>query len=76
MTYFIYSGSINCDNYKSESPKHTIDVVETEEEVIAAYKEFKENTRDDDVAVEFRVFKGEELKLTPIQVETDFKLSK
>ena len=73
QSYIIYYGTVNCDNH-DDYPTHRITTCETEQEVEALYKEFRENIRDDDQNIYFRVFKGHELRLRAVETVTRYKL--
>ena len=72
--YFVFSGSINCDNCDGNHPTHTIRTCQTEFQVLELHKEFVANLRDDDEHVYFKVIEGTERYIEPVKVETQFKL--
>lgn len=71
--YIVYFGTVNCDNHDNY-PTHRITTFQTAEEVEKFYAEFKENIRDDDSKIDFRVFQGNELMLRAIETVTQYKL--
>lgn len=71
--YIVYYGTVNCDNH-DRYPTHRITTFETAEQVEKFYAEFQEQIRDDDDEIIFRVFKGEEMRLTPVETITTYKL--
>lgn len=74
--YFIYHGYVSPDNYdSSEHPTYQLTVKQTESEVIAHHKEFLENLHDECCNEIYRVIKGDELLLKPMQTVTDYKLT-
>lgn len=74
MKYFVYYGTVNCDNYDCY-PTHIIKEFSTSEEVEAFYKEFQEGIRDDDDQIIFRVFGGNELHLSAVETVTEYRLN-
>ena len=72
--FFVYSGKINSDNYGSHT--HGITVFDSETEVLEFYKQFLAEIRTDDTEITFQVIKGVEMKLTPIEQITAYKLDK
>lgn len=74
--YFIYHGYVSADNYDpSERSTYKLTVKETEAEVIAHHKEFLEDLHDECCNEIYRIIKGDELLLKPVQIVTDYKLS-
>lgn len=74
MKYFVYYGTVNCDNHDSY-PTHRVKEFSSSKEVESFYKEFKEGIRDDDSEIIFRIFEGKELNLNPVKTVTEYKLS-
>lgn len=71
--FFVYSGKINSDNY--EGMTHDISAFNSESEVLEFYQEFLAELTEDDTEIKFQVIKGVELKLTPVEKITTYKLS-
>jgi hypothetical protein len=73
--FFVYFGYQDADNY-DRCPLHELVQFETEAEVLKHYKEFYEQTRDNDEAkyVFYRVIKGQELAVGEKARVTEFVL--
>ena len=74
--YYIYSGYVSPDNYdNSEGPSYTIEECHTQEAVIEAKKAFEEDIHDECSYVIFRVFEGDEKKLKPKEIITEWEIT-
>jgi hypothetical protein len=73
MAFIVYFGTVNWDNH-DRYPTHKIIVFETAEAVETFYTNFKNQIRCDDGEIEFRVFKGDEMAIRPIEIVTKYKL--
>lgn len=73
--FYIYHGYVSPDNYdSSESPVYELTEKNTEQEVIEHYKEFLSEIYDECSNVIYRVIKGTELQLRPVEKITDYKM--
>lgn len=74
--FYVYHGYVSPDNYDaSNGPTYVLDEFSTEEEVIAFKEEFDSNLNDETSNVIFRVIKGKELSVEPVEKVTTWKLS-
>ena len=73
--WYIYSGYVSPDNYdSSEMPCYTIEEFKTEDEVLDFKMEFDEGIDKECSHIIFRIFKGEEKKLEPVEVITKYNI--
>jgi len=73
--YYVYYGYVSPDNYDSSNgPTYEIKEIESKAGVIEFKKEFDEEMHDECANIIFRVFKGRECHLEPIEVVKDYKL--
>jgi hypothetical protein len=74
--FYVYYGYVSPDNCDtSDGPTYLLEEFNTEEEVIAFKEEFEENLNDETSHVIFRVIKGKELSVEPVEKVTTWKLS-
>lgn len=71
--FFIYSGTRNPDN--CDEVTHNITILNSEAEVLEFYNQFLADITKEDCDIEFRVIKGVEMKLTPVEKVTTYKLA-
>ncbi len=73
--FFVYCGYVSPDHCDSSySPTYKLLSFNNEQEVLKYKVEFDENINSDCDNVIFRVFKGTELNLKPVEKVTEWKL--
>ena len=72
--YYVYYGHIHCDNHEY-APTWKIQPLVNQKEVLEFYEKWlSNNDHEDCLKCTFRVFKGDELDLTPCEKIVSYRL--